>query len=103
MKTKSKTKAEGTYMEPINRIPCSIATRTPTMVDHTDDHLALAMRHIIEGELRVTQQAARVAKLAAAGCDTTNAKVFLETLIYGLALMSKHLQMILDERVDRTP
>lgn len=58
-----------------------------------NDHLALAERHVREGEQRVAQQIARIEQLAADGHDTTGAEKFLETLMQSLALMRQHLQL----------
>ncbi len=68
------------------------------MRNRTDDHLALAERHIIEGEQRVAQQHARIKELAAAGHDTSAAETFLKTLLDTLDLMYTHRQQILDEK-----
>ena len=61
------------------------------------EHLALAQRHVIEGEQRVARQVALIAELERDGYDTRDAKEFCETLEETLALMHAHLQLILDE------
>lgn len=73
------------------------------MTSREDEHLALAQRHVAEGEQRVAQQMRLVDRLATDGRDTADAAKFLETLMQSLAVMRDHLQLILREIADAEP
>ena len=72
-------------------------TDTLFMTHQQEDHLALAKRHIAEGEQRVARQTALIAELASHGYDTTDAELLLKTLQDTLNAMYDHLQLIRDE------
>ena len=65
-----------------------------------NDHLALAERHVREGEQRVAAQQDLIEKIALDGHDTKDAEKFLETLMQTLALMRQHLQIERTYKVD---
>jgi hypothetical protein len=57
-------------------------------------HLVQALRHIAEGEERVTEQRALVGRLAERGQDTTLAEMLLDTMQTILKRMNEHRVMI---------
>jgi hypothetical protein len=56
------------------------------------DVLALARRHVAEGEARVSRQEALIAELARGAHDTTEAISLLHTFRETLNLMRQHLE-----------
>ena len=57
-----------------------------------DTFLQLAERHVVEGEMRVSAQRMRVARLQARGCDTADAGKLLGTMELTLATMYADLE-----------
>lgn len=72
------------------------------MPSQHDAHLALAQRHVCDGERRVADQAARITRLAAAGHDTAVAEALLRTMEETLAAMRCHLLQLLAKEVDQS-
>jgi hypothetical protein len=62
-----------------------------------DDELAQAEHHILEATHRVAGQRQLVMKLEQDGCDTTEARVLLDTLENSLARMVAYRDQILRE------
>jgi hypothetical protein len=60
-------------------------------------HLELANRHIAEGEHRIAEQKARIARLERDGRDTTASKKLLNVFEETLELMTRHRDLILRE------
>jgi hypothetical protein len=58
------------------------------------NHLAQAISHIAQGEQRVREQRALVARLADHGHDTTLAELLLDTMQTSLNRMNDHRQLI---------
>jgi len=58
------------------------------------DHLAMAIRHIVCGEERVREQRGLIDRLAQRGHDTEVAKVLLDTMQTSLDRMREHRRMI---------
>ena len=59
-------------------------------MDQEREHLELARRHIVEGEVRVARQQALVAELQAAGYPTGLARQLLGSLTETLRQMQIH-------------
>ncbi|MFP5512267.1 MAG: hypothetical protein ACLGJC_04210 [Alphaproteobacteria bacterium] len=57
-----------------------------------EDPLAMAERHVREGEARVARQAALVEHMVAVNLDPTDARAVLEELKTTLALACEHLR-----------
>ena len=70
------------------------------MTNEDESHLAQAIRHVAEGEQRVANQRALIARLAADDHNTTQAQDLLQTLLQTLHEMRKHLQMELGEQFE---
>jgi hypothetical protein len=60
-------------------------------------HLELANRHIAEGELRIAEQRARIARLERDGRDKTASIKLLNIFEETLELMMRHRDLILRE------
>lgn len=73
-----------------------------TMTDQTKNHLALAERHIVEGEQRIADLKALIEQLARGGHNTTDANNLLNVLQDSLTLMRRHHKLILDEIAGNT-
>lgn len=58
------------------------------------DHLPLARQHVVEGELRCSAQRLLIARLEAAGEDTSSAEAQLAAFEETLAQMQAHLQIL---------
>ncbi|WP_041357822.1 hypothetical protein [Methylorubrum extorquens] len=59
-----------------------------------DDHLELACRHIVEGEIRVTRQLLVITRLQEQGHDTAEAETLLAQFEQGFVLMREHLRIL---------
>lgn len=68
------------------------------MTGSGETHLAMARRHVVEGETRVTQQTTLVARLREQGHATTMAEDLLSEFKATLADMREHLQALQIER-----
>ena len=68
------------------------------MASQIDNELAVAQRHIIEGEQRSARQKALIEELRLAGRDMIPAEIFLATLEQSLAVMQQHLRILLAEQ-----
>jgi len=66
------------------------------------EHLAQAMSHIAQGEVRVREQRALIERLADRGQDTTLARILLDTLQTSLNRMNEHRAMIERGGMSRT-
>jgi hypothetical protein len=66
-------------------------------LDADEDLLALANRHVAEGEQRVANQQMLIAKLVAGGHDTTLASELLQAMLESLTIMRQDQQLILDK------
>jgi hypothetical protein len=66
-------------------------------LDAEKDHLALANRHVAEGEQRVANQRTLIAKLVAGGHDTTLASELLQAMLESLTIMRQDQKLILDK------
>lgn len=73
-----------------------------TMTDQTKNHLALAERHIVEGEQRIADLKALIEQLARGGHNTTDANNLLNVLQDSLTLMRRHRKLIVDEIAGKT-
>ena len=73
-----------------------------TMTDQTKNHLALAERHIVEGEQRIADPKALIEQLARGGHNTTDANNLLNVLQDSLTLMRRHRKLIVDEIAGKT-
>ena len=58
------------------------------------DRLALAERHVVEGEIRVTHQVILIVQLRAQGHDTAQAENLLVEFERALAGMYEHLHVL---------
>lgn len=56
--------------------------------------LAMAERHIVEGQERITRQKATIARLADLGQDTSLAESILREMERGLELAQKHREYL---------
>ena len=68
---------------------------------HTLDDLAMATRHVVDGERRIRNQRALIARLSGQGLPTGQAKSLLELFLTTLGHMQQHLRAI-KEDLDRT-
>jgi len=65
-------------------------------LDQEHAHLALADRHLAEGERRVADQSALIRRMSGQGHDTAMAREFLKVLEQTLEQWRIHRQLILD-------
>lgn len=67
-------------------------------VPYSDAILALAVRHVAEGEIRIHRQRQTIVDLTAIGADTLQAEAVLDAMLTTLALMVDHRDRILAQR-----
>lgn len=67
------------------------------MATMTEQHLALAERHLVEAEARVARQRVLIEELATDGHDTHGAETLLATLLAAMDGMRAHRTILLAE------
>jgi hypothetical protein len=71
--------------------PWFLSRRIAGTMPHQESVLELARRHVAEGEIRVTEQEARISELVRNGQETKLAVSLLDTFKTALASMREHL------------